>query len=925
MQPNKTSRSNRIPQRFKQFSETLSNQIETLIQRSRSPEPEKILNDPTAIKLNRIRRAAHSLEHALPHALSNMSSKSKKTFIQNGLDALSDKRVWQELEYYCFQANQNQKLAVWACRVEEGLENLARSHFKNESIYAPFRVAQGTFATDITNAYELPFDQLIEVKDLMDNYLLEMVSSKVNLKESTLREHILKCTSSLKALLKSNEYKDSQYYGVPLSNALCDKEFMDPYVNNAYITKFLKYIAPNIWGETRSQALRTEADIHKYAELISPTFANELKSYVANKLKHHPKYQNKSRNAVLSNNAYSLVRFLHYLGDEAKKVINLIKDDGIKCLAKNDFEGFKLVKELVDNLPEKSPKKFNQVLNTVIEFYNDSTESNLQLNHIMPYALFYYYETNDSTEVQYLKWSYETIPAFFQNLVDYQKISLKRADGFSIQAVTLKGYVSTMNSALFICYEHLSDNEKKALATHGVASLVKNNHAILKNIRQIIQSLTKQGDIDVKRGQSYQNSIDNLLNFNGFDTIKSYKVNTQLRDKHAKQIQEKSNKLYSYKEVVELAYHIEQSLSNPLNSTEDNLALHAARIILKSGWNLTPTLELETNDIFYLDTPLHTSKTPAIRLFKRRADYTTKWEEFNIDSVDFDNEGIVIGKKVTPVFFDVLTVKKLTSKLQQMNLKLQDRIFVYESVNNTGKSKILNLTMPVFAKNITRLLGASNCSIQFSSQKIRKTGMNYIYRKVSREFKRYKKAGKHSYATFLQYYLKQDNKEVANTFSNALAVMADYFVRDITEKVIIVTTKPKNGKRVPNGVCTESTSESAVTAFKSQNRKLHQGHEIKACADFTACLWCPFYRCIADPEHVWKLLSYRDFVITDMKASAATFDSQTLQLEQIEHLKQRVEEVLTDLAKLNKSAILEGNQLLKEFGIHPDWEVVNPL
>ncbi|WP_065979677.1 hypothetical protein [Pseudoalteromonas lipolytica] len=924
MQHNAITRSNRIPLRFKQYSEALSNQLNNLFNRARNVNLRDSPADPTIIKLNRIRRATQSLEHALPIALDYMSKISKEKFIQNGFESFLERDVWQELEYYCFQANASADISKWACRVEEGLENLVRAHFRDPNISAPFRVAYKGISIDITKAYELPIELLFDIKTLMNNYLKVLVDSNVYLKESTLRSYILGATTDLVSLLQSEEYKKSPHKNDPLTSVLSNKKFIDPFVNSKYFLIYLKHFNPNVWGTTRSQELKDKKLVHQYAMSISPIFEGELESYVTNLLTHHPKYQYDGRVSQLSSRAYSFVRLLHYLGDDAHDVIKLIQAEGIKGLATNDYEGFKLLKNLINELPKDAPKKFTQSLYVAIEIYNNSTNDELSLCDIIPFALAYYNENNDSIDIQHLKWLYENLPAYFNNVADFHKVSLQRKDGLSLQPITIRSYVDSMSRAMQTCSPHLSCADINTLAKQGVTALIENNYAILKNVREIIQSLTKQNSISLTTGKKYQNSIDKLLEFNGLHSIPSYKVNTDLRDKHAQHIQSKASSLYSYEEVVELAFHIEQNLNVPTYSLEEKLTLHAAKIILKSGWNLTPTLELEANDIFYIDTPIHTSKTPAIRLFKRRAHYATKWDRFNIDSTDFDNEGVIAGRDVSPVFFDVLTVKRLTTVYQKSNEKLLERIFTYETVNNTGRKKIETLTMQTFSTNIARLLLKSGCSVPFSAQKIRKKGLNFIYKKVSREFKRYQKAGKHSYAAFLKYYLKHDNLEVGNTFNNALKVMADYFIRDITDQVIIVSEKPQNGKSVPNGVCVDSNNQSAVTVFKSQNRKLHQTKEIKSCADFTACLWCPYYRCVADALHVWKLLSYRDYVIADMKSSAATFDTRTQQLEQIEHLKQRVEDVLTNISKLNNSAIIEGHKLLNDFGIHKDWEMVTP-
>ena len=462
----------------------------------------------------------------------------------------------------------------------------------------------------------------------------------------------------------------------------------------------------------------------------------------------------------------------------------------------------------------------------------------------------------------------------------------------------------------------------KLIASNGVHAFVENDFEILKAVREDIQLKSKQGDLSIDLAKQYQSAFDKLLIFYGLDTIISFPVSTELRAQHQNQLSQNQNKLYSYKEAVELAYYIEKGLSDNLLATKDKVTLYAAKVILKTGWNLTPTLELDTNDLFFLDAPLYLSKTPAIRLFKRRADYQTQWHKFKIDYKDLEKEGILTGDKVAPVIFDIKSAIKLTAPYRPSIHELSQRIFVYPQINGIGKEDILILSADRFKTNIARILSVLGCGISFSSQKIRKTGLNYIYRKVAKEFKWYQKAGKHSYETFLRHYLLQDDKDVAMTINRATKTMADYFVRDVTDDVIILLTPPDDGKKVPNGVCTNSTDESAVIAFESQNRKLldQRGADEQACADFNACLWCPFYRCVADAMHVWKLLSYRDFVVADMENSAATFDSISEQLENIKQLKNRVNKILDDISKLNAQAVIDGKELLRTEGVHPHWK-----
>ena len=97
--------------------------------------------------------------------------------------------------------------------------------------------------------------------------------------------------------------------------------------------------------------------------------------------------------------------------------------------------------------------------------------------------------------------------------------------------------------------------------------------------------------------------------------------------------------------------------------------------MLKTGWNLTPTLELNTTDLLFLNTPLHSNKTPAIRLFKRRADYQTQWHKFEVNAENIEKEGILADEIVASVFFDIKSAIELTASYQPSASNLSKRIF----------------------------------------------------------------------------------------------------------------------------------------------------------------------------------------------------------------------------------------------------------
>ena len=917
LQQVKTRKSNRIPARFKPHSIVLAEQLDVLFNRAYDKENNISADDDTAISMSRLRNACVSLQHILPLALNKVSADTATSIQTSGLNALSDFEIWQELEYFCINEINDVKLPSYATRIEEALENIAKFHFYDNAINAPFRLVNGATSIDITKLFELEFHQVKETRKLLKKYLDYLVLPELSLKDSSIGDNILKTATAIINLCLHDTFKNTERVKLPLLATLQDREFVSSFICNHNFRTFLKFILPDVWGKARVNQFKTEAEVIGYAQSISSKFGNEVDAFLKNQIAS----ASEANTTRVRSSTLSFPRWLNSAGSVASPIIKLLSERGIQGFAENGLQGFKYLYKHYQEETQNN-QQFLLLLNAALDLYHFVTGEKIAKESLLPYSLGYYLKESDTTEWQKHEWVYDNAYKFYQNLVEYHKVFTKRIDGESIGIVTLKGYIGSMARALKENASSLTDEQMKLIANHGVHAFVENNCEILKAIREAIQLKSKQGDLSVFVGNQYQSAIDKLLSFYGLDTIKSFPVNTELTAQHQEQLSQNQDKLYSYREVVELAYYIEKGLSETLLTIKDKVTLYAAKVILKTGWNSTPTLELDTDDLFFFNTPLHSSKTPALRLFKRRANYQTQWHKFEIKAEDLEKEGVLYGDVVEPVIFDIKAATKLTSIYRPSIENLSKRIFVFPKVNSIGEVKIQLLTASRFKTTIDRILTELGCDIVFNSQKIRKSGLNYIYRKVAKEFKWYQKAGKHSYETFLRHYLMQDNKDVAMTINRATKTMADYFVRDVTDKVIILQTPPEDGKKVPNGTCINSKDKSAVVAFESQNRKLLDQRDTNehACADFNACLWCPFYRCVADALHVWKLLSYRDFVVADMENSAATFDSITEQLENIEQLKNRVNEILADIAKLNAQAVTDGKELLRTEGIHPHWK-----
>ncbi|GAM65255.1 hypothetical protein JCM19232_4220 [Vibrio ishigakensis] len=244
-----------------------------------------------------------------------------------------------------------------------------------------------------------------------------------------------------------------------------------------------------------------------------------------------------------------------------------------------------------------------------------------------------------------------------------------------------------------------------------------------------------------------------------------------------------------------------------------------------------------------------------------------------------------------------------------------------DGLQSNGRTK--RLTEGSFKKGINDLLSSNNCPILFTPTRIRKGGLNYIYRQVGKDFRKYKAASNHTWAVFKKHYFRYDGNVSEETLSNAISVMGDYFNgRPIVEKIQIVTETEEYWQQLPNGKCASLGNDVQAQAYNKAHRALFKAVGIKGsdrCADFNACLWCEHYRGIADAEHAYRLLSYRNFVIVDMEASIGESLSTGLQKEYTRLLRQRVDEVLDDMDTINPGCRRAAEDHIVEYGIHPDW------
>jgi len=256
---------------------------------------------------------------------------------------------------------------------------------------------------------------------------------------------------------------------------------------------------------------------------------------------------------------------------------------------------------------------------------------------------------------------------------------------------------------------------------------------------------------------------------------------------------------------------------------------------------------------------------------------------------------------------------------------LKNSIMIFRSEWLKVKT-IVRVTESNLKKSVNDLLRDSGCTVKFASSRIRKGGLNHIYRDVKKDVRRYVKAGLHDYSSFIRYYLRDVGEDHEEILANAVNVMGDYFHgREITDDVIVLTDADDYWRVIPNGRCASEGNDAQSEDYNKKHFSLlkKNGKEkSKYCADFSACLWCPHYRGIADAENVWRLLAYRDYVIADMEHSIGTNSLSGNQHEFVELLKGKVDKIIDDMDSLVAGSRDKGESLLNEHGIHPDWQLV---
>ena len=448
--------------------------------------------------------------------------------------------------------------------------------------------------------------------------------------------------------------------------------------------------------------------------------------------------------------------------------------------------------------------------------------------------------------------------------------------------------------------ERLAPQFKDELEEYGLQALSVDNNRIQKSLFQAIQSDVQQKSISLRTGTGYFEVIRWLMEVTGQEVVDAYRISMQRYQTHAKR--ESLEKTYSDEELTELVFHVEKAIGQAKES-KPLIALYFAKIQLKTCWNTAPMCAIELSDIKEIELPT-SKKTMVIMLQKARKGY-------DIDTFQLD------GRTVNSVMQDLLQVKVLTEQYREARSSFQSLLFVYEEYGEIGCVKGTNAT-----SYINNLLEQQGCDVRYNSQRMRQSGANHIYREVAKDLRKYKQRMRHSYSTFIQHYKQVEEADTQTNLGDAVQTMQSYFTgREISSDIIIIDKDDTDLQQTPTGLCASKGNDTEALQYHKEHRLLHKdnGREATWCSDYLACIWCKYFRTVADLEHVWQLLSYRDYVLADMRASVSNLEGNEQQTEAIEVLKDRVNDILHQLENRDHKAVEQAKEMQRNQGMHPFW------
>jgi len=838
-------------------------------------------------------------------------------FIDKGFNLIEAGTEWASIEQELYLKEQDAVLTQRGGSILTDILNLARIFFNNQDLWSPSQCNYDKRAIDISDMYLYPSDWRSKfyslAKKMLDQpnghtkYKSAIGATLIALKES-------RCAPNIIAHLEANGRFSDVIDKEELFNELLANT---PDKNKSRLKKVRKVHNSKLHGAEAKQAPRnnhvlrvgdTTKGAHWLYEL-SPKWFEQSQDYI-NRI-----YKEKGSKEAIGT-ITRLTKISSAIFDHKAQLPNLkqLRISGISAFLKNDNELIKAVYSIEDN-------RLEQARGEIVSMYNAVYNAEFSIKDFMDYAIPFECDSGDD-QYRYilLDSTAKRFPDIAKKIADFAYYELRRIDGFKKSIDSTFGVIGTLKSIFNNHLHSLNEQDLVLLEEYGLDALEMNSCRIIKRIRYCIKQKLESDDLTLGSGKQFQRAFKLFCEHYNLTEVNAHSISAGKRRKNEEK--RLASDFYTIEEAVSITYAIEFGLSQKGLSNHDELLLRLARIFIKTGWNLSPVLRLEIDDILKLSAPVTGKAMHFVRLFKKRANYSTQFYEFDIDAESINEEGLVFGKEVTNALTDLEFIRDNLSSVLRTQLKQNSKLKYRLALYKDDEGKILSFAKENFTSKVNDVLKRFECEIPFNTQRIRKGGLNYVYKKFAKDFKKYEKAGQHSLKVFLDVYLRDDGFRSEEKLAAATLTMSEYFSgRPISNDIIIVTDIPEHTKQTPTGRCASQGNDEEAEAFRKSQQRLNRdsGTETTQCGDFNACLFCRHFRLVADREHVWRLLSYHRYVVGEMERGVSDYDGTTDQADYIDILNNRIEEMLEELSEVNPEEVAIGRQLLEESGCHKDW------
>lgn len=853
----------------------------------------------------------------IEYAATSNSCSNFTRFVDKGFRLLESNKEWAQVEQDLFFIEREHLLTRRGGTILSAIMNLAKTYFGNEKLVSPSRVAHGRSAIDISILYKYPVSWVIDYKRVFEDILSKpngyrkyksgigyLISAYAAIRsEPIMVAHLEQLKLPIDAL------NDEKIYNLALNQV--------PHQYKSRLAKIRSAYDPNRYGAEAKHAGRTQhqliaGDTAKGAFWIyelSPRWFDECQSYVSHVFK------TSGIDAAIST-ITRLTKVSSAIVDHKDRITNLplLAENGVSAF----FANSQVTIKSISNIEEK---RVTDCIGEICNVHNFVYGSKWKPIDLYKFAIRFECDSGDDAYRSIILDSLAArYPKLAQSIFDYAQYELKRIDGDQKSPDTIFGQIGMIKAVFANHLDLLDEADHSLLAEEGIAALGMNKCRILKRIRCALKDKYTQDQLELGSARGMQLILRQYCLHCDLPDVRAYTISGKKRQ--ANDDKNKVSDYYSLGDVASIAYAIELGLSDTCISAKDELLLRLGRVLIKTGWNLSPVLNLEIDDILKLDAPLTGKTAHFVRLFKKRANYQTQFYEFELDEDGIENEGLVFGKEVTNALTDLEYIRDSISFKLRSSLADTSKMKYKLSLYRDDEGDIRTPTYVKFSAHLNEVLCRYECDIPFVVQRIRKGGLNYIYKTYAKKFKEYQKAGQHSLKVFLDVYLRDDGIKSETTIASATSVMADYFSgRPITGDITIVTEIPSDTKQTPTGRCASKGDDEEASAFQKQRQRLNKDSETSTgqCGDFNACLFCRHFRLVADAEHVHRLLSYHHYVVGEMERGISDYENTTDQAEYIDVLNRRVDEILVELSEINNDAVEMGKQLLNSKGCHEDW------